>query len=91
MFKQKPVSFDKHSETMQGRFVLSSSKKHALTSTLAEIVKFREMLEQRIERRDPPLTACPDEHRPLIAKLANERYAFQASKPVVYLTSCHNQ
>jgi len=41
----------------------------------SEIVKFREMLERRIERRDPPLTTCPDEHKPLIAKLANERYA----------------
>ncbi|KIM80821.1 hypothetical protein PILCRDRAFT_822100 [Piloderma croceum F 1598] len=54
VFKQKPISFDKHSETMQ------------------EIVKFREMLEQRIERGNLPLTAYPDEHKPLVAKLANE-------------------
>jgi hypothetical protein len=37
------------------------------------------MLEQRIERQDPPLTVYPDEHKPLIAKLANERYAFLKS------------
>jgi len=39
-----------------------------------EIVKFREMIEQRIERQDPPLTAIPDEHKPLIVKLAQERW-----------------
>ena len=38
-----------------------------------EIVKFREMLENRINQQSPPLTAFPDEHRPLIAKLAHER------------------
>lgn len=38
-----------------------------------EIVKFREMIEQRIERQDPPLTSIPDEHKPLIVKLAQER------------------
>lgn len=40
------------------------------------------MLEQRIERRNLPLTAYPDEHKPLIAKLANERYALV--KSIVY-------
>ncbi|KAF8892571.1 hypothetical protein BD779DRAFT_1670257 [Infundibulicybe gibba] len=54
VFKQKPVSFEKQSETLQ------------------EIVKFREMLEGRIERQEPPLTSIPDDHRPLIAKLAHE-------------------
>ena len=39
-----------------------------------EIVKFREMLEDRIIQKLPPLTAFPDEHRPLIAKLAHERF-----------------
>lgn len=38
------------------------------------------MLEQRIEKRDPPLDPYPDEHKPVIAKLANERYAFAVSK-----------
>ncbi|KIP01717.1 hypothetical protein PHLGIDRAFT_80200, partial [Phlebiopsis gigantea 11061_1 CR5-6] len=52
--KQKILSFEKMSETMQ------------------EIVQFRDMLEQRIERREGPLTSLPEEHRPLIAKLAQE-------------------
>ncbi|KAG6831301.1 hypothetical protein H0H92_011508 [Tricholoma furcatifolium] len=53
-FKQKCISFEKQSETLQ------------------EIVRFREMLEGRIKRQDPPLIAIPDEHRPLIVKLAHE-------------------
>ncbi|KAI0080560.1 hypothetical protein K474DRAFT_1657705 [Panus rudis PR-1116 ss-1] len=54
MLKQKPLSFEKMSETMQ------------------EIVKFREMLEQRMENNDPPLDVIPDDHKPLIAKLSQE-------------------
>ncbi|KIJ69338.1 hypothetical protein HYDPIDRAFT_105932 [Hydnomerulius pinastri MD-312] len=54
IFKQKPISFEKASETMQ------------------EIVKFREMLDQRVESQDQPLTSIPDEHKPLIVKLAQE-------------------
>ncbi|KII89048.1 hypothetical protein PLICRDRAFT_53535 [Plicaturopsis crispa FD-325 SS-3] len=54
VFKQKSVSFEKQSETLQ------------------EIVKFREMIEERVQRQDPPLTAIPDEHRAVIAKLAHE-------------------
>ena len=53
--KQKCISFEKQSETLQ------------------EIVKFREMLEGRIEQQLPPLDVIPDEHQPLIAKLAHER------------------
>ncbi|KAG6919970.1 hypothetical protein DXG01_013319 [Tephrocybe rancida] len=53
-FKQKCISFEKQSETLQ------------------EIVQFREMLEERIKRQAPPLTAIPDEHRPLIVKLTHE-------------------
>ncbi|KAF8061551.1 chromatin assembly factor 1 subunit A-domain-containing protein [Lyophyllum atratum] len=53
-FKQKCISFEKQSETLQ------------------EIVQFREMLEERIERKAPPLVAIPDEYHPLIAKLAHE-------------------
>lgn len=45
-----------------------------LITAHSEIVKFRETLEQRIERRDPPLTALPEDHRPLIAKMVHERY-----------------
>jgi hypothetical protein len=40
---------------------------------LSEIVKFREMLEQRVERGDPALQAVPEEHQPVIAKLVHER------------------
>jgi hypothetical protein len=42
----------------------------------AEIVKFREMLEHRFERNDPPLTVIPEEHQPVIAKMAHERFFF---------------
>ncbi|GJE86884.1 CAF1A domain-containing protein [Phanerochaete sordida] len=52
--KQKPLSFEKMSETMQ------------------EIVQFREMLEERIERKAPSLIDIPDDHRPLIAKMTQE-------------------
>ncbi|KAF9246469.1 chromatin assembly factor 1 subunit A-domain-containing protein [Melanogaster broomeanus] len=54
IFKQKPISFEKASETMQ------------------EIVKFREMLDQRVQNQDQPLASVPDEHKPLIVKLAQE-------------------
>ncbi|KAG6844724.1 hypothetical protein H0H87_004344 [Tephrocybe sp. NHM501043] len=54
LFKQKCISFEKQSETLQ------------------EIVQFREMIEERIKQQGPPLTAIPDEHRPLIVKLAHE-------------------
>ncbi|KAF8136408.1 chromatin assembly factor 1 subunit A-domain-containing protein [Boletus edulis] len=54
IFRQKPLSFDKHSETMQ------------------EIVKFRDMLDSRIQSQDQPLTSIPEEHKPLIVKLAQE-------------------
>ncbi|KAJ7046609.1 chromatin assembly factor 1 subunit A-domain-containing protein [Mycena alexandri] len=54
VFKQKPISFEKHSETLQ------------------EIVKFREMLEERISRRADALPSIPDEYKPVIAKLAHE-------------------
>ncbi|KAF8631437.1 hypothetical protein AX17_005114 [Amanita inopinata Kibby_2008] len=52
--KQKSISFEKQSETLQ------------------EIVKFREFIEERIARHEPPLHDIPDEHKPLIAKLAHE-------------------
>ncbi|KAJ7489875.1 chromatin assembly factor 1 subunit A-domain-containing protein [Mycena galericulata] len=54
VFKQKPISFEKHSETLQ------------------EIVKFREMLEERSARRADSLPAIPEEHKPVIAKLVHE-------------------
>ncbi|KAI0340582.1 hypothetical protein BDW22DRAFT_1359974 [Trametopsis cervina] len=45
---------------------------HKMSETLQETVKFREMLEQRIEAKDTPLKTIPDEHKPLIAKLVHE-------------------
>lgn len=48
----------------------------SILSLHAETVKFREMLEQRIENRAPPLAAIPEEYRPLIVKLAHERCVF---------------
>lgn len=51
-----------------------------------EIVKFREMLEQRIERRAPQLSVIPEEHRPLIAKLVHERYATSTAWFSVFVT-----
>lgn len=32
------------------------------------------MLEERIDRQASPLTSIPDKYKPLIAKLAHERY-----------------
>ncbi|KAI0807211.1 hypothetical protein C8Q74DRAFT_46269 [Fomes fomentarius] len=43
-----------------------------MSETMQEIVKFREMLEERLASKQPPLTAVPDEHRPVIAKLVHE-------------------
>ncbi|KAI0747928.1 chromatin assembly factor 1 subunit A-domain-containing protein [Daedaleopsis nitida] len=43
-----------------------------MSETLQEIVKFREMLEERLSSRLPPMTAVPDEHKPVIAKLVHE-------------------
>ncbi|PPQ68491.1 hypothetical protein CVT26_003430 [Gymnopilus dilepis] len=54
LFKQKPLSLEKQSETLQ------------------EIVKFRTMLEDRISKKEGPLSVFPEEHKPLIAKLAHE-------------------
>ncbi|KAK0210599.1 chromatin assembly factor 1 subunit A-domain-containing protein [Desarmillaria ectypa] len=54
VFKQKIVSLEKQSETLQ------------------EIVKFRELLESRISGGGNPLVTIPDDHQPVIAKLAFE-------------------
>ena len=75
VFRQKPISFEKQSDTLQGVFCVQDSSESWLCRTFStEIVKFREMLEDRIIQKLPPLTAFPDEHRPLIAKLAHERF-----------------
>lgn len=54
VFKQKPISYDKLSET------------------LAEIVKFRQMLEECVQKQMQPMTIIPDEYRPVIVKLGQE-------------------
>ncbi|KAI0035984.1 hypothetical protein K488DRAFT_82595 [Vararia minispora EC-137] len=54
IFRQKPMSLEKMTETMQ------------------ETVKFRELLEERIEKREPPLGAVPPEFTPLIGKFIHE-------------------
>ncbi|TCD62295.1 hypothetical protein EIP91_007091 [Steccherinum ochraceum] len=43
-----------------------------MSETMQEIVQFREMLEQRIESKLPPLDAVPDTYQPLVAKLVHE-------------------
>ena len=43
------------------------------TESSAEIVKFREMLEQRIEAKTAALDVVPEEHRPVIVKFIHER------------------
>ncbi|TFY78564.1 hypothetical protein EWM64_g5445 [Hericium alpestre] len=54
LFRQKPMSFEKATETMQ------------------EMVKFREFLEQTIEKEESPLLSIPTEHTPFIAKFVQE-------------------
>lgn len=44
---------------------------------ITEIVKFREMLEERLASKQPPLSVIPDEHKPVIAKLVHERCALK--------------
>lgn len=76
IFKQKPMSFEKLSETMQGTTARDTfGESFAETTVRAEIVKFREMLEQRIESKSPALAVIPEDHRPLIAKFVHERCA----------------
>jgi chromatin assembly factor 1 subunit A len=75
--KQKCVSFEKQSETLQGASPISPASEgpaHQYRPRAAEIVKFRELIEERLESSDSPLTELPDEYRSLIAKLAHERY-----------------
>ncbi|EIM90432.1 uncharacterized protein STEHIDRAFT_119429 [Stereum hirsutum FP-91666 SS1] len=63
VFKQKAMSLEKITETMQ------------------ELVKFRELLEQIVEKQGPALTEVPAEHQPLIAKLVHE-----SDKPLVSIS-----
>lgn len=78
-FKQKLISFEKQSETLQGTSILFSVLVRILAPMVdfpSEIVNFRKMLEERIERQASPLPAIPDSYKPLIVKLAHERYAY---------------
>ncbi|KAH8983583.1 hypothetical protein EDB86DRAFT_3050268 [Lactarius hatsudake] len=54
IFRQKPMSFEKMTETMQ------------------EMVNFREWLESRTQRQEPPLAQIPQNYWPLIAKFTQE-------------------
>ncbi|KAK1232998.1 hypothetical protein PQX77_003912 [Marasmius sp. AFHP31] len=73
VFKQKPHSFEKHSETLQGKDpsyntgVLSAM----LTRFCLELVKFRAMLSERL-KSNQPLSNIEDEYRSLIVKMAYE-------------------
>ncbi len=71
-FKQKPISYEKQSETLQGWDNESSFIGSVMTS-FTEIVSFRAMLEDRISGQQPPLTTFPEEYKPLIAKFSHER------------------
>ena len=76
MFKQKSLSFEKMSETMQGTCPSHEPSSSTIrTYRATEIVKFREMLEERLAAKESPLPTVPDEHKPVIAKLVHERYA----------------
>lgn len=77
VFKQKTLAFEKMSETMQGMcYIPDTIQWRVRAFGYAEIVKFREMLEQRLEAKEPPLSTVPKEHKRVIAKLVHERYAF---------------
>jgi len=54
---------------------------HTRFNVQPEIVKFREMLDSRVQSQDQPLTSIPEEHKPLIVKLALERYAVDPMLP----------
>ncbi|KAI0797807.1 hypothetical protein C8Q75DRAFT_739751 [Abortiporus biennis] len=70
VFKQKQLSLEKMSETMQ------------------EMVKFRELLEQKLESKsEEPLTSIPDEHKPLIVKLV---YESEKTLPAISKSIQHN-
>lgn len=67
------MSLEKLSETLQGLVISGFFLGLFLIPLFAEIVKFREMIEQRIENQEPPLQSIPEEHLPVIAKLGHER------------------
>lgn len=70
------MSFEKHSETLQGTRFSWCTSSRAFYLVALEIVKFREMLEDRIARQAGGLPVLPEEYKPVIAKLAHERCLF---------------
>jgi len=66
------MSLEKLSETLQG--VTWAWQHLDKWHRVLEIVKFREMIEQRIQDQEDPLQTIPEEHLPLIAKLGHERW-----------------
>jgi hypothetical protein len=75
------MSFEKHSETLQGTRFLLPRLSARLDHLPLEIIKFREMLEDRNAKRAVALTAIPDEYKPVIAKLVHERYPLFWCRP----------
>ncbi|CCM02854.1 uncharacterized protein FIBRA_04966 [Fibroporia radiculosa] len=61
-------------ELKNGRILLKQKllSYEKMSDTMQEIVKFRCMLEERIEHGEPPLDAISEEYRPLIVKLTHE-------------------
>lgn len=72
IFRQKPVSFEKMSDTMQGGYPIALIF-ILYISCSSEIVNFRDMVEDRVSKGCPTLEKIPDAHLPLIAKLIHER------------------
>lgn len=66
------MSLEKLSDTLQGTIFRRFAQVSGLTS-LVEIVRFREMIQERIDKQEPPLQSIPDEHLPLIAKFGHDR------------------
>jgi chromatin assembly factor 1 subunit A len=79
--RQRPLSLEKVSETMQGASNHYISKRGVTRTSRPETVLFRQMLEQRLEQEQPPLEIIPDQYNPLIAKLVHER---------CYISSLHH-
>lgn len=73
------MSLEKLSETLQGTICYHYPPDDYSIDALKEIVKFRGMVEQRIQNQEPPLQSIPQEYLSLIAKLGHERWVFYGS------------
>lgn len=78
--KQKCVSFEKQSETLQGAWSNSGVRRVTNSETGTEIVRFRDVIDGLFAKNHSPLTEVPEEHKPVIAKLAHERCGMRAMK-----------